>query len=171
MDYRKFSQDMRIYHRYLGFFLVGIMTMYSISGIILVYRNTDFLKVTKHYEENVGTNLSDKELGEKIRIRNLQFTDQTDDVATFKEGSYDMNTGVVNYSKKQLPTFLEKLTHFHKAKKGDNLYYFNVFFGLCLLFFVISSLFMFMPRSNAMKKGWYWIVAGMILAIIILYSR
>jgi hypothetical protein len=38
---------MRVTHRYLGYFLAGIMAVYAVSGIILVYRDTDFLKVKK----------------------------------------------------------------------------------------------------------------------------
>jgi uncharacterized iron-regulated membrane protein len=34
---------MRLYHRYLGYFLAGIMAMYAISGITLIFRDTDFL--------------------------------------------------------------------------------------------------------------------------------
>ncbi len=38
---------MRITHRYLGYFLAGIMAVYALSGILLVYRDTDFLKNEK----------------------------------------------------------------------------------------------------------------------------
>ncbi len=39
---------MRVTHRYLGYFLAGIMAVYAVSGIILVYRDTDFLKSEKN---------------------------------------------------------------------------------------------------------------------------
>ena len=35
---------MRIWHRYLGFFLAGIMAVYSTSGVLMIFRDTDFLK-------------------------------------------------------------------------------------------------------------------------------
>jgi uncharacterized iron-regulated membrane protein len=38
---------MRIIHRYLGFFLAGIMAVYAISGILLIFRETNFLKSEK----------------------------------------------------------------------------------------------------------------------------
>lgn len=40
----QFSTKMRIYHRYLGFFLAGIMAVYALSGVILIFRETPFLK-------------------------------------------------------------------------------------------------------------------------------
>ena len=42
---------MRVLHRYLGFFLAGIMAVYAISGVILIYRDTDFLKSEQVFEE------------------------------------------------------------------------------------------------------------------------
>ena len=30
------NNTMRVYHRYLGFFLAGIMSVYAISGIVLI---------------------------------------------------------------------------------------------------------------------------------------
>jgi hypothetical protein len=43
---------MRVTHRYLGYFLAGIMAVYAVSGIILVYRDTDFLKSEKKYDKD-----------------------------------------------------------------------------------------------------------------------
>ena len=34
----------RIIHRYLGFFLAGIMFVYALSGIVMIFRETNFLK-------------------------------------------------------------------------------------------------------------------------------
>lgn len=42
------STKMRVYHRYLGFFLAGIMAVYALSGIILIFRETPLLKREVH---------------------------------------------------------------------------------------------------------------------------
>ncbi len=39
---RKTEKAFRVVHRYLGFFLAGIMIVYAISGIVLTVRDTDF---------------------------------------------------------------------------------------------------------------------------------
>ena len=44
LNNRKISNQFRTIHRYLGFFLSGIMLMYSISGITLIFRKTDTFK-------------------------------------------------------------------------------------------------------------------------------
>lgn len=41
------NNNMRIIHRYLGFFLAGIMAVYAVSGMVMVFRTTDFLKLLK----------------------------------------------------------------------------------------------------------------------------
>ena len=41
---RKSENTFRVFHRYLGFFLAGIMAVYAISGIVLTFRNTDYMK-------------------------------------------------------------------------------------------------------------------------------
>ena len=60
---------MRIIHRYLGFFLAGIMAMYSISGILMIFRNTDFLKSEKIMEQQLKPNLEVGELSGALRIK------------------------------------------------------------------------------------------------------
>jgi len=66
------SKNMRVYHRYLGFFLAGIMAIYSISGIILIFRNTDFLKREKHKIEIIAPNLEEEAIVKAIQIKNLK---------------------------------------------------------------------------------------------------
>ena len=46
------NNTMRVYHRYLGFFLTGIMAMYALSGIVLILRDT-LLKVDKQMVRKV----------------------------------------------------------------------------------------------------------------------
>ena len=36
----------RVLHRYLGYFLAGIMIVYALSGITLIFRKTDSFKVS-----------------------------------------------------------------------------------------------------------------------------
>ena len=47
MSKSNLNMTMRVFHRYLGFFLAGIMAVYSISGIVLIFRETEFLKSEK----------------------------------------------------------------------------------------------------------------------------
>jgi len=159
---------MRIYHRYLGFFLAGIMAVYAISGVILIFRDTSFLKQTKTVQQQLQPGLNADALGKAIRMKDLKIDSVSGDVQIFKNGTYNNATGAVSYTTKSLPKMIEKLTHLHKAGVKDPLFYLNVFFGLSLLFFVISSFWMFMPKTSIFKKGLYFTLAGVVLTILML---
>lgn len=160
---------MRIYHRYLGFFLAGIMAIYSISGIIMIFRETPFLKKDVHKVMTVAPNLKNEEIGPAIKIKNLKTTEEVGDIVKFKEGTYNRATGEADFTVKELPYLINKITKMHKATHKDPLYYLNIFFGLALFFFVMSSFWMFTPGTTIFKKGMYFTIAGMVLVVIMLF--
>ncbi len=163
------SFKMRIIHRYLGFFLAGVMAMYAISGIVLIYRKTDTFKKDYLVEQTVAANLDGPALGKAINIRDLGFIRSVNETDYFKEGSYNRATGEVEYTTKKLPIVLDKITHLHKATTEDPLYYFNIFFGLGLLFFVISAFWMYMPGGSILRKGLLFTAGGIVLVLIMLF--
>lgn len=160
---------MRVIHRYLGFFLAGIMAVYSLSGIVLIFRKTDFLKQEKRVELQLAANLPAPEVGKALKIRDLKIDRTEGDVAYFKDGTYNQATGEAVQIKKELPFILGKMTHLHKATTNDPLYYLNIFFGLSLLFFVISSFWMFRPSNDIFRKGMYWTIGGIVLTLVLLF--
>jgi hypothetical protein len=163
------TQRMRVYHRYLGYFLAGIMAVYSISGMIMIFRDTDFLKKEKLNEKQLSPNMKSEELGREIRIRDLKIEREEGDVMFFKQGTYNKATGAVKYTTKELPYFVEKLTKLHKANTKSPLFFLNIFFGLSLLFFVVSSFWMFLPNTTVFKKGLYVALAGVVLTLILIF--
>jgi hypothetical protein len=163
------NQKMRIYHRYLGFFLAGIMAIYSLSGIVLIFRDTNTFKITKEYQKTLAPNLSTEQLGKEIKIKELKAETETEQIISFKQGTYDKVSGEAKYTIQELPTVLKKLTDLHKAETKDPLYYLNIFFGVSLLFFVVSSFWMFMPSTTIFKKGLYFTLAGIVLALVMLF--
>lgn len=169
MNKKEVSNRMRIIHRYLGFFLGGIMAVYAISGVTLIFRDSDILKRTYSFEKVVDKNIAANKLGKALDIRRLKVLKDENDIVTFKEGYYNKLTGEAKYELVKFPLVIEKLQHLHKAKTSDPLYYLNIFFGLALLFFVFSSFFMFLPSSSVFKKGMYFTVAGIILTLLLLF--
>ena len=159
---------MRIWHRYLGFFLAGIMAVYALSGIVLIFRDTDFLKQEKQIEKNLAPGLKAEEVGQAIRIRDLKAETETEELLQFKQGTYNKLTGLVIYKVRSLPKGIEKLTQLHKASTKQPLFYLNVFFGVSLFFFVLSSFWMFLPNTTIFKKGLYFTLAGIVVTILLL---
>lgn len=160
---------MRVYHRYLGFFLTGIMAMYALSGLVLILRDTDLLKVDKQIVRKVPAESKIGELGRTLRIKDFKVEKEEGDIIFFKQGTYNKGTGIAQFTSRELPFVLDKMTHLHKASTKEPLFFFNIFFGISLLFFVISSFWMYMPSSDIFKKGLYFIVAGLILTLILLF--
>ena len=158
----------RILHRYLGYFLAGIMMVYALNGITLIFRKTDTFKLEVQKEITVEAGLTEETLGPALRIRDLKAISNDGIIIVFEQGDYNSKTGLAKYTTKELPKWLDKLTHLHKATTEDPLYYFNIFFGLALLFLAISSFFMFAKSSLIFKKGLWFTISGIVLVIIML---
>ena len=162
------QQRMRIYHRYLGYFLAGIMAVYALSGLVLIFRDTDFLKRDKQIEKHLKPSLTAEALGKELKIQALKADKEDSTRIIFKQGAYNKTTGIANYTVKELPFFVQKLTNLHKASTKNPLFFLNVFFGVSLLFFVVSAFWMFLPKTTIFKKGLYFTLAGIVLTIILL---
>jgi hypothetical protein len=163
--HRKF----RIFHRYLGFFLAGIMAIYAISGVVLIFRKTDTFKKDKTVTQELPKGIPTEKLGDELKIKNFEISNTEGQTIYFNGGSFDRATGIATYTKKELPFVLDKLTHLHKATTNDPLYFLNMFFGFSLLFFVVSSFWMFLPKSEEFKKAVYFYLAGALLVILMLF--
>ncbi len=168
MNKRKVSNNFRIYHRYLGFFLAGIMAMYAISGIVMIFRTTNLFKVEKTVQKEVPEGVNEQQIGQILRIRDFKFTKTEGDKAYFENGVLDKSTGIATYQVKELPVILDSFTHLHKANTNQPLFYFNIFFGLSLLFFVISAFWMFIPSKKILRKGIWFSAGGIVLLLILL---
>lgn len=159
---------MRIVHRYLGYFMAGIMLVYAVSGVLLIYRDTDFLKKEKHYDKIIAKNLTEKDLGKELKMKEVKIEKEENGVLYFKNGTYNKATGQAVYDKKELPFLLDKMTKLHKSASKEKLSPLNAFFGFCLFFFVLSSFWMFNVKSKAFKRGMIFTAAGLVLAVILL---
>ena len=160
---------MRVYHRYLGFFLAGIMSIYAVSGVLMIFRNTDFLKSAQVKTINIPPNTPAEELGRALRVRDFKADRTEGTIVYFKQGNVDTATGVATITTKELPRAIQKLEDLHKATTKSPLFFLNIFFGASLLFFVISAFWMFMPSSDTFKKGIYFTLGGILLALIMLF--
>ena len=159
------NSKLRVYHRYLGYFLAGIMAVYAIT-MIFIY--TNFLKSDRQIEKQLRPNIKTEDLGKELRMKEFKVEKEEGDIIRFEQGTYNKSTGVAKYTSKEWPYFIEKLTRLHKADTNSPLFFLNVFFALALLFFVISAFWMFLPKTSIFKKGLYFALAGVVLTIILI---
>jgi uncharacterized iron-regulated membrane protein len=162
------SLNTRAIHRYLGYFLSGIMLVYALSGIVMIFRKTNFLKTEVVMEQQLKPNLTIGELSPKLKMK-VELEKEEGNVIYFKNGNYNQETGVAIVKKMQLPFVLEKMVKLHKATTNSPLYFLNIFFGLALLFFVFSAFWMYTPKMPVFKKGMYFAIGGFIFTIILLF--
>ncbi len=159
---------MRSLHRDIGFFAIGLTLIFSISGIVLIYRDTDFLKFEKQIEKQLSPNIKESELGMILHIRNLEILKAEGDVVYFQNGTYNKASGVARYSEKVLPTFLQKFNNLHRKSSKNLAHLFSTIFGILLMFLAISSFWMFKPNSKMFRRGIILAGSGLIFAIILL---
>lgn len=168
-EIRNFRSFMRVSHRYLGYFMVGIMVVYALSGILLIYRDTDFLKIEKTIHMVIDKNLSEAQLSDALRGNKVKVIRTKGAILYLnRKGHYNKATGDLTYHTRQLPLILEKMTQLHKAKSGDGHAPLNIFFGLSLLFFVISGFGMFNTNCKAFKRGMWVATIGMVLTVLLI---
>ncbi len=168
MSKNSINLKFRIIHRYLGFFLAGIMSIYALSGIVMIFRETNFLKKETIVNQQLAPNLTGGELSPQLRM-GVKVEKKEGDILYFDQGRYNQKTGLATVTKMKLPFFLEKMERLHKATTNSPLYFLNIFFGLSLLFFVISAFWMYSPKMEIFKKGLYFAVGGGLLALVLLF--
>jgi len=169
------QEYIRMLHRNIGFFVIGLTIIYSLSGILLVYRTTDFLKQDTLVQKTISKNIPSAELSKALKVREINIVKSEGDIVYFragdniKNGKYDKATGMVSYTEKQLPTLLNKLNERHKASSRNTVHLFSVVYGILLLFLAVSSFWMYKPGTKMFRQGIYIALAGFLAAIIMLW--
>ncbi len=159
------ANTIRKYHRYLGFFLTGIMTVYALSGTLLIFRSTDFLKYEQTTERELDPGLPARAVAEELRVRGFKVVEESEEILRFDTGTYNKATGAVVMTEEDYTPVIAKMVKLHKATTSSPMYYLNIFFGASLLFFALSSFFMFLRKLPAYKTGLKFAAGGFVLAV------
>ena len=78
----------RIFHRYLGFYLVGIMSVYAISGITLIFRKTDTFKKKVEIKTQLKKGLKLHAIEKALKIGKLGIIKEENNIVYFDKGQY-----------------------------------------------------------------------------------
>jgi hypothetical protein len=170
MEFKKpVNYYMRALHRDIGFFVIGLTIIYCISGIMLTYRETGFLKQEKTIERHLPPNIEEQKLGMILHLRDFKILKAEGDVIYFQNGTFNKSTGIANYSGKSLPLVLEKFNSLHKSSTQSMVHWFSVVYGILLLFLAISSFWMYKPGSRMFHRGIIIAGSGFTGAVILLF--
>lgn len=159
---------MRYLHNKIGFFIVGLVIIYSLSGLIQTYRDTDLLKHEVAHKMQLAPNLNEAQLGPGLRLRNFKIIKTEGSTIYFKEGTYNSATGMAKYTTKEWYSWIEPFTDLHKSPSKSLSHYFTTIFGIALFFMSISAFWMFKSGTKLFSSGVYLTIAGIIASIILL---
>jgi hypothetical protein len=169
---------LRLIHRDLGYFVVGITLVYAISGIILNHKKPqhDPAYKTIRFDETVTKNMSISELqyyftsehsNHKLN-RVLPNNNRYQLFISGGIGSYEPETGNLQfelYKKKPFVFFINKL-HYNQKK------YWTApadFYAGALIFLALSGLFMVRGKNSLLQRGKWFVIAGFIAVLIYLW--
>lgn len=163
------TKIMRILHRDIGFLMIGLTLVYGVSGIILLYRDTDLFTIEKQYIEKIKPYTLSNELGKALELRRLRVTEERNDTIYFNYGYYCQSSGEAVYTITTYPEFVWTINSFHKLKSRFTSHWFATFYGIMLLFLALSSLWMYKPSTKKFRRGLTLTAIGLVIAAIALY--
>ena len=163
----KMRKTMRDLHNNIGFFIVGLVVIYSLSGIVQTYRDTSFLKHDVKNEKVIDKNLDAVDLGKAIKIKELKVEKTENGIMYFKQGSYNPQTGEAKYTTSELYGWIKPFTDLHKANSKNIVHYFTIVFAVALFFMCVSAFWMFKPGTKLFSRGVILTVVGIIASVVL----
>jgi hypothetical protein len=163
------SQFVRALHRDMGFFVVGLVIIYALSGIVLIYRDTGFLARDVQVEKKLPPGIAPSDLGKMLRIKGFTVTQTEDDVIRFQGGAYNRTTGLAVYTTRELPSVLQRFVGLHKTFSGKITHWYAVLFAASLCFLAISSFWMYPSGTGMFRRSACITVAGAVVTTIVLF--
>lgn len=161
---------MRILHRDIGFLLIGLTLVFSLSGILLVYRQTDLLKSDTVVTRTVAGDLSADALGKALHLRKVEIDGDDGRYVQFRsdpsvrDGQYDRQSGSVSFVDKRLPSWLDRINQLHKTSSSNAIHWFSILYGVLLTFLAVSSFWMFKPSTRQFRRGMVFAAGGIVAA-------
>jgi hypothetical protein len=176
------KNNFRNLHRDLGYFYVGLIISFAISGILMNHRDswhadkyTTEIKaikinlpkeneITDEFAENLGKSLGleDKMRRQNIKKGNLKISFENHDI------EIDLKTGkgeLVSFIKTPIISQMMKL---HKNTSNWWIYYGDIF-GISLIIIAFTGMIMIPSGKLSFKRrGWKLAIAGLIFPLLIL---
>lgn len=174
--------NFRNLHRDLGYFYIGLIISFAISGILMNHRDswhaekyTTEIKaikinlpkeneITDGFAENLGKSLGleDKMRRQNIKKGNLKISFENHDI------EIDLKTGkgeLVSFIKTPIISQMMKL---HKNTSNWWIYYGDIF-GISLIIIAFTGMIMIPSGKLSFKRrGWKLAIAGLIFPLLIL---
>lgn len=175
---KKVVKWLRILHRDLGYFFVGITMVYVISGIILLSKKQgiDPAYATVHISKQFPPLLKEYEFEEfwQQNMTGFKLNKIISDQDFYKiyvkggQGKYQLQSGLLTmetYKRRPFVHFINQL-HLNQNKNWEVVAY---SFAGALLFLALSGLFIVQGKNGFMKRGLWFMLAGVLLIVIFIW--
>jgi len=176
----KIRKTLRILHRDLGYFIVGMTIVYALSGIILNHRH-DFNPDYRIYTEELNVQTGSPQDYTRAKIENVletlpydlvykkHYVNDEGLVKVFIESGElvidpQKGAGVVRYLQRR-PVIFE-MNKLHKATLGTTWKWVSDIMAFILLFVAISGIFLLKGKRGFIRWGWWWMIAGFIVPLV-----
>lgn len=176
----KVRRLLRILHRDLGYFIVGMTVVYVVSGIFLNHRHDfspDYRIVSEEittsslsaesYDENAVVNLL-KQFELRPVYRKHYITNQGNVKVFIANGEViifpEKNIAKLTCLKRR-PVIFE-MNALHKSSIGSVWKWTSDTMSFILLFVAVSGLFLLKGKKGFVKWGWIWTVLGILIPVI-----
>lgn len=166
---RTIQKVMRNLHRDIGFLMIGLTLLFSVSGVVLIYRDTNFFTYIKQVNETIPANLDSRELAHHVPFRRFTLTNVQGDLLYFNQGTYNLKTGELRYEIRTYPWIIKKFNHFHRSISREATHWIATLYGVLLLFLALSSFWMYKPNTNNFKRGLIISGLGIVFVIVLLF--
>lgn len=177
------NRNLRGLHRDLGYFYVGLIIAFAISGIAQNHRKQfnpnryvyEFKKVqTAFHLPKESVTKDSVELFSKAEgleeMRQFDFRKDSTLVISYKDADATIHLatgkGEINHWKKR--PVLAQLTFLHKFNGNLSWMLYSDIFAVAMIIIAMTGMFLMKGRNSFRKRGWIFALAGIIIPILAL---
>ena len=171
----KLTRILRIIHRDLGFFVVGITLVYGISGIILNHLGTsDPAFRTEAKTIQLSANLTESELSDAWHadkqlppLKRILRIDENQLRVLLEAGTgiYNASTGSLSYERHEKRVLIYWINRLHYSKvKGWTPV--ADFYAGALILLAITGLFIVKGKNGLAGSGKWYVITGILIPVI-----
>lgn len=178
------NRQLRSLHRDIGYFFVGLIIAFAISGIAQNHRKQwkpdrytyEFKKVSTHFhlpKESV-TKDSIKAFSAANGLPDLKQFDFRKDsslVIAYEgaDATIKLKNGEAEINLWKKKPVLAQMTFLHKFNGNNWWIGYSDIFALGMIFIAASGMFLMKGKNSFIKRGWFFAVAGIIFPLIALF--
>ena len=175
----KVRKLLRILHRDLGYYIVAMTIVYSVSGIYLNHRhdfNPDYKIFITDFqvEQPINSNIAEIEVKEIIESVNEEvvfkkhYVNKEGYIKIFIEnGEAVINPvsgkGTMQYLQKR--PFIFEINKLHRASIGTLWKWVSDLMAVILIFVAVSGLFLLKGKRGFNRWGWWLTIAGIVVPL------